>query len=244
MVLLLVFLVSLIPLVSLLLWLIGRRKGDAEYKKLCRRALGRGMLCILPLTPMCAVCHILLNLTGIRETHPVLHQALFDFIVLALMEEIVKTAAARKLLRKTEYPYSWVDTVCLFTIAAIGFSLLEAAVYAIGASVPVILVRGISFPHAGLGYITGYFYGKGIREEKPAVKWIGFVIAWFLHGLYDFSLSEVFLEINDNLVFVPFILVLIDIILVVRIVRFVKKSRNRPECTEPLVPQQITETVS
>ena len=45
MILLVVFLVSLIPLVSLLLWLMGRRKGDAEYKKLCRRALGRGMLC-------------------------------------------------------------------------------------------------------------------------------------------------------------------------------------------------------
>ena len=35
-----------------------------------------------------------------------------------------------------------------------------------------------------------------------------------MHGLYDFSLSTEFLEINENLVFVPFILVAIDVILV------------------------------
>ena len=98
--------------------------------------------------------------------------------------------------------------------------------------------------HTRYGFIIGDFYGKTKKTGQKIHGIIGFLIAWLLHGLYDFSLSEVFLEINDNLVFVPFILVLIDIILVVRIVRFVKKSRNRPECTEPLVPQQITETVS
>ena len=60
------------------------------------------------------------------------------------------------------------------------------------------------------------------------------MIAWFIHGLYDFSLSEEFAAINDNLVFVALLLAILDIILVIVLIRFVRKVRRQERYTEPL----------
>ena len=121
------------------------------------------------------------------------------------------------------------------TITGIGFDLIESIIYAIGASVPVVLIRGICIPHAGIGFLAGYFYGKGVKNGKPAAKWIGFVLAWLFHGLYDFSLSEEFIAVNDNLVIIPFVLAIMDIVLVILLIRFVKKRKTQETYTEPLV---------
>ena len=120
------------------------------------------------------------------------------------------------------------------TIVGIGFDLIESLIYAIGASFPVVLIRGICIPHAGYGFLAGYYYGKGVKERKPAVRKIGFVLAWLLHGLYDFSLSEEFIALNDNLMAVALLLAVLDIVLVILLVRFVKKAKNQETYTEPL----------
>ena len=77
-----------------------------------------------------------------------------------------------------------------------------------------------------MGFIVGYFYGKAIKYEKPIYKWTGFLISWLIHGLYDFSLSEEFVALNDNLVIVPVLLALLDIVLVIRLIVFVKKAKR------------------
>lgn len=112
------------------------------------------------------------------------------FNVLAFAEELVKYLTFRRTLEKTDYKVSWVDVAVLMTIVGIGFDLIESLVYAIGASVPVVLVRGICVPHAGYGFLVGYFYSKGVKEGNPTTKWMGFALAWLMHGLYDFSLSK------------------------------------------------------
>ena len=55
-----------------------------------------------------------------------------------------------------------------------------------------------------------------------------------IHGLYDFSLSEAFIAINDNLAAVALSLAVLDIVLVILLVRFVRKRRNQETYTEPL----------
>ena len=59
-----------------------------------------------------------------------------------------------------------------------------------------------------------------------------------MHGLYDFSLSEEFIAVNDNLVFIPLLLALMDIILVIILIVFAKKARKQTVYTEPL-PEEI-----
>lgn len=233
-------LVSLLPLTFIYLWLRNKLKDDEAYRSECRKALGRGMLTVFWVILFSGVSYILLRLTGLHETAPLLYQCLYDFIVLALMEELAKYLSFRKLLKKTAYPYSWLDCVSFMTIVSIGFSLLECIEYAIGANALVILIRGICLPHAGFGLIEGYYHGRALAEKKPGLKWTGILISWLLHGLYDFSLSEEFGKLNDNLVFIPLILVIVDVVLVIRLIRFAKKARNEEKYTVPLSGVPVT----
>lgn len=232
--LILAIIVSFIPAIALYRWLKNRIKEEEAYQSLCSSALKRGILSIFPILLVSAIFQIIIRLTGIKDTNPLLYQALYNFIVLAFAEELVKYLAFRRTLKKTDYMVSWLDVTILMTIVGIGFDLIESIVYAIGASVPVVLIRGICIPHAGYGFLVGYFYGKGVKDGKPATKWIGFVLAWLMHGLYDFSLQEEFVAVNDNLVIISLALAVIDIVLVILLVRFVRKVKEKELYTEPL----------
>lgn len=230
--------VSFVPFAALFLWLRNRRKEDIAYKTLCNKALGRGALCVLPVLLFSGVSYIALRLTGLHNTDKLLYQALYNFIVLALMEELAKYLGFRHVLKKSSYPFSWLDMTVLMTIIGIGFGAIESVIYAIGSSIPVVLVRGICMPHAGYGFLVGYFYGKSEKKGKPALKWLGFLLSWFMHGLYDFSLSEEFIAMNDNLVIVALLLAVFDIVLVFLLIRFVKKAEKNEICTQPLLHHQ------
>lgn len=231
---LLACIVSFIPCTALFFWL-RNRKPDPAYRKLCDSALIKGILSVFLIVLVSAVNYFLLRLIKLHENNPLLYEMIYNFIVLAMAEEFVKYRTFRKVLEKTDYPYSWADVTVLMTVVSIGFSMIESVTYAIGASVPVVLVRGICLPHAGYGFIVGYFFGKSLKTGKPGDKWFGLILAWLIHGLYDFSLSDSFMALNDNLVFVPFILALLDILLVVNLIVFLKKAEKRQECTEPLI---------
>lgn len=235
--LILAIVVSFIPALALYRWLKNRVKDDEAYKELCKSALKRGILSVLPILLVSAVFQIIIRLTGVQEANPLLYSALYTFIVLAFAEELVKYRTFRRTLKKTDYAVSWLDAAVLMTIVGIGFDLIESIIYAIGASVPVVLIRGVCIPHAGYGFLVGYFYGKGVKNGNAVTKWIGFVIAWLLHGLYDFSLSNEFIALNENLMFVALVLAVFDIVLVIMLVRFVKKAKKQEIYTEPL-PQE------
>ena len=232
--LILAIIVSFIPAIALYRWLKNRIKEEEAYQSLCSSALKRGILSIFPILLVSAIFQIVIRLTGIKDANPLLYQALYNFIVLAFAEELVKYLAFRRTLKKTDYMVSWLDVTILMTIVGIGFDLIESIVYAIGASVPVVLIRGICIPHAGYGFLVGYFYGKGVKNGKAGTKWIGFVLAWLMHGLYDFSLKEELVAVNDNLVVIPLALAVIDIVLVILLVRFVRKVKEKELYTEPL----------
>ena len=121
-----------------------------------------------------------------------LYQALCSFIALAFMEEMAKYLAFRQVLKKTDLPVSWLDAVVLMSIVGLSFGFIESILYAIGASIPVVLVRGITVPH----------------------------------DLYDFSLSDEFINLNDNLVFAAVLPALLDIVLIVMLVVFVRKAKK------------------
>lgn len=234
--------VSFIPSAGLFLWLRNGLKKEDAYKKLCNQILGRGAACMLPVLLLSGCSYFILRLTGLHHINPLLYKALYNFIVLALMEETAKYRAFRQMLKKTDYAYSWLDTAVWMTMIGLGFGMLESVIYAIGASVPVVLVRGICLPHAGYGFLTGYFYGKGSKTGQPAMRRMGFLLVWLIHGLYDFSLSQEFIAINDNLVAVPLLLALLDILLVVFLIRFARKAKSQDPYTRPL-PEAIDKSI-
>ena len=232
--------VSFVPCIALFLWLrkshvrIGE-EGEITFKEVCNKALRQGIFTVLPVLLFSAVTYVLLRLTRLQDSNPLVYQALYTFIVLALAEEVAKYLAFKRVIKKTDYPYSWLDLTILMTIVGIGFGLIESVIYATGASVPVVLVRGICIPHAGYGYIVGFAYGKSLNEDRPVLRWLGFILSWLLHGLYDFSLSEEFVAINENLMFVALLLAVMDIVLVIMLIRVVKKARRRKAYIEPLL---------
>lgn len=218
---------SFIPYAALFLWLRGCRGDAPAYKKLCGRALGCGALCVLPVILFSGVSYVVVRLTGLHNSNPLLYQAVYAVIVLALMEELAKYLLFLRVVKKTPYPYSRLDLTVLMTIVGIGFGAVEAVIYSIGASVPVVLVRGVCLPHAGYGFLVGCGFGKSAETGKPIYKRVGFLISWLIHGLYDFSLSEEFLAVNDNLAIVAVLLALLDILLVIRLIVFVRKAKKR-----------------
>ncbi len=224
---LLACIISFIPYIALFLWLRNTRKGDEVYRKICNKTLLRGILCIFPILLLSGICYVALRLTRLHETIPLLYEALYTFIVLALAEEIVKYLAFRSVLKKSEYEYSWLDVTILMAIIGIGFGLIESVVYTIGASVPVVLIRGICMPHAGYGFILGYFYGKGAVTGDKKNKWIGFLISWLMHGLYDFSLSEELIAVSEGFMAISLVLAIMDIVLVILLIRYVKKTKKQ-----------------
>lgn len=68
------------------------------------------------------------------------------------------------------------------------------------------------------------------------------MLVWLIHGLYDFSLSQEFIAINDNLVAVPLLLALLDILLVVFLIRFARKAKSQDPYTRPL-PEAIDKSI-
>ena len=111
-----VWIVSFIPYFALLMWLRTRHKDDSAYRKLCSKALGYGALSVLPAILLSGTSYFAVRLTGVQESNPLLYQAIYQICILALVEEIVKFLAFRRVLKKTDYLYSWMDTAVLMTL--------------------------------------------------------------------------------------------------------------------------------
>ena len=234
----LVLLAGLIPGALLFLWLRNRMNGNEDYKKLCDKALLRGALSTFPVVLMSGALYFLMYFIGFEDNYPILYIGIHEFVVIAFSEELMKYFSFKRVLKNTDYPYSWLDTTVLMTIAGTGFGAIESIVYSLTNSVGVMLVRGISFPHSGYGFIVGYFYGKSIKTGNRTYNVIGFMLSWLLHGLYDFSLSSEVEELNDIFVFIAVSLALLDVILVIRLIVFANKAKKDVTYTGPLYPTE------
>lgn len=236
----LVFLLSIVPTVLIFLWLRKRKKDSESYIKATNSAFLRGFIGVLPIIGVSAVIWIVLTitgtLTGIKQNIPLLYEAFYTFFVLAFAEELVKFLAFRGLIKKKFYSYSWADIVAFMTIIGLAFGLIEDIPYAIGASPMVMIVRGVTMGHVGYGFIMGWFYGKSLYTGKKVYAVIAFVLPWLMHGIYDFSLSEQLMKINDNFAFIGVSMALLDLVALVLMFRFFIKARKKEKYNQPLVP--------
>ena len=138
---------------------------------------------------------------------------------------MIKFCTMRKIVRSREA--SWLETTIIMALVGLGFEISEGIVYAIGADFPTMMVRGITIMHAAFGYVMGYFYGKALYTGRKGFAVLGFVLAWLMHGAYDFGLSDQLMAISDNFAFISLSLAAFSIVLLILFIRFVRKARRQ-----------------
>ena len=227
-------LVSFIPSVLLYLYLRNLRKDDAEYRLNCRQLLIRGILCSIAVAFLALAFNILWNIIGLGKSTPLLKKAFDAFILAAFVEELVKYLTANKVIRKNQGNVCWLDCIAFVAIVGIGFQLIETVVYMLESNPGQILVRGFTMGHPAYGMLMGYFIGKALYTGKQSYRFAAYGLPFLLHGLYDFSLAEELMEINDNFVFLPFLIVIVELFLLVRFLLLIRKERHGTKYTEPL----------
>ena len=118
------------------------------------------------------------------------------------------------------------DIIVYMVNISIGFSLLESALYALTTNAAQIMVRGLTFPHLGYGFIMGYFAEKGITKSK---RYFGaaLLIPWILHGSYDLCLAPELGGDNVYAALTALTLAVLSIALTVAMIIYVKKERRR-----------------
>jgi heme/copper-type cytochrome/quinol oxidase subunit 2 len=79
--------------------------------------------------------------------------------------------------------------------------------------------------------IMGYYYGKAEYTGKKIYYVLSLAVPWVLHGMYDLTLKDRISEINDLLLFMPLIIVAIDVVVLIRMVLFLWKQRNNETYT-------------
>lgn len=226
------FIVSLIPAFFLYRWLKGQKDMPDGYADRCKRSLIGGMVCTVPVIGMSFALHIIGNLLHFKDGNPVLYQAYYTFFVLAFSEELMKFLALKRVIKNCRC--SWLEVTIYMILVGLGFEVMEAIPYAIGSGAGHMLVRGATMMHVGFGFVTGYFYGKSRHSGNKAIAVVGFVLAWLMHGLYDFTLAEEVLALSDWIAAIPVTLAAVCLVFIFLIIRFVKKSRNK----EPYITVQ------
>lgn len=226
---------SLIPSIALYFWMKNkvRKPEDEAFKQTCRAALMNGFLSTVFVVLVSGFFAVTGGLLGIKEGASFAATAYHKFIKLAFAEELVKSLMLCKTLKKANYNYTWQDMIIFMVSVSIGFEILEAIVYAVGEGPIPILVRGILIMHGGFGFIEGWFYGKAKYTKNKIYNVIGFVIAWILHGAYDFGLNDEFLALNPNNAYLSVGIAGFSLVLLVLLIAFFLRKR-KPQYLEPL----------
>jgi|GEM_PF-394856 len=227
------FLLSIVPSVLIFVWMLKRRKEDLPYKKTCKKAFISGVIDALPILLLSGILYIVTKVlkgTIFKDMPVLLYQAIYNFVVLALVEELIKYFTFRLILKKKQETYSWGDVVAFMVIIGTAFGLAEDIPYAFGADAITMLVRGFTMGHVSYAFIMGWFYGKSLKTGKKRYDVLGFLIPWILHGTYDFSLTHELIEINDNFTFIAIAMVIVDLVTLALMIRFfIRERKRKPE---------------
>ena len=167
------------------------QKGDTTKQQLCNKALIAGLLSTFGVILGSGVCYIILGLIRHAVNMPaLLYTFFYDWVVLALVEECVKFLFFKRFLNKNPHAYSRMDLIVYMSCVGLGFYFLEAIVYLVGANIGNMVMRVIQMGHLGYGFMVGYGYGKTLETGKKKYFVGAFLLAYILHGTYDFCLAE------------------------------------------------------
>ena len=239
-IIILTLLAGCVPSLIVFFWLRNYlRNSNPLYKKNCDRMLAAGFLTVFPVILFSGCTTVLVGVLGVKNTHPLLYAALNAFVILALSEELSKFFMFRRRINKIEGEHSWLDLIIYSTIVGIGFGLLESIVYVVGSNPAVLLIRGICVPHGGYAAIVGYFYGKSLKERKRGFAVFGILLAFLMHGFYDFGLADGVVDRSEAFGVITIVLAALNLVIIVALIIFLIKNKNNTKYTEPLKKTQM-----
>ena len=125
--------------------------------------------------------------------------ALRAFLVVASTEELIKLLIVYVFIFKNPEFDEPMDGVVYSIACALGFSTVENANYMYTYDTFLVVRMLFScFLHAGCSGLAGYYLGRAKFSESGRFLWClqGLVLAWLLHGLYDFFVfSELYMAL-------------------------------------------------
>ena len=131
-------------------------------------------------------------------------QAFSAFISAALVEELTKFLVARVMMIFAK-PVRKIDVIFLFAASGVGFEILETVLgFSNSGSIAGAILRGVICLHVFLQMFMGIHYdacqaakaaGKKVRAVLQMV--VAFLLPILVHGLNDFSLFFMQMELNS-----------------------------------------------
>ena len=218
-------LISFIPYLFLFFYFRNRKK-DETYKKICNRLLVDGLLCFGMIFVLDLIINIILNVLHLKDINPIFTDFLRTFIINALVEEYVKFYNTNKRINLNNIKYSYLDLMAFYSIVAIGFALIEDVIYVFDTNIIQILVRGVTGLHAGLGLMIGYYTAKKIVTGDKKYGVIALALPIFLHGSYNFFLSE---HLSSDIQMMVLIFLFATMFIGIKLLVFMHKHRNDEE---------------
>lgn len=211
--LLLLFLALLPPLIFLLR-LIGADANEPEPFDMILFAIGLGVISTFP----ASLVEWLLDFIPIFAMDGFVGAAIKSFVQVSPAEEACKLAVVLLFVWKNRNFNEENDGIVYVTASAIGFAMLENILYVFDGEaltgVMTSFARALtSIPlHTFCGVIMGYYVGRArfAPTRKDANRHIlkGFLIAWFIHGLYDtFAIANSSVNGSATLI-IPLVVVL------------------------------------
>ena len=168
-----------------LFWLSKFRKMDKyekEPERLVYLAFFAGMLATVPSVLLESTLHLSLH-SGILP----LKELLLSFLWVGIVEEFFKYLAVRLTVYRSREFNEVMDGMIYMISAALGFAATENVGYILGFGIYVGFFRAILsyLGHVSFSAILGYYMAKAKMEGRRKWLWVGFILAVFLHFLYD-----------------------------------------------------------
>lgn len=182
--------VALAPIIYLAVVIYGYDKYDREPKKILLDAFLLGMVSMLGVGILAAIYEAI----GWVEKPEFYDHAVYMFLGVGLTEEFCKFLVVRlHAYRLPEFNEPF-DGIVYTVFVGLGFAALENIFYVVEHGLGVGLIRMFTAvpAHYAFGVIMGYYVGKAkfneVNKTQLLVK--GLLIATFLHGAYDFFISQ------------------------------------------------------
>lgn len=216
-------------LLCLLIYFLDKYEREDILHLLLTFALG--MLCALPAIGI----QLLASKTGIDDSTSTLLFLVNVFIVVAFSEELVKMIALLAYPYRQDFFNEPMDGIVYTMMIGIGFATVENVMYANKFGMETTLIRSFTAvpAHAIFAVIMGYFVGlaKFFEEERRKFIIRGFLMAFIVHGIYDFFLLQ---EYYDWLMGFGLLTILLGILLSWQLIRMHKKrSPFKEENNQP-----------
>ncbi len=187
-------LAAVLPAIFLMIYVYNQDSIEKEPADLLWACVGRGVLAALVSIVLEMIGEKILGISGIQNK--VTYTVVMDFVVVAAVEEGTKYFFMyRRTWNDPNFNYRF-DGIVYSVFTSLGFAAFENVKYVFSYGLGVAGSRALlAIPaHMGFSVVFGLFYGRakkaadyGRNGQKVADLIIGYLLAVFLHGIYDTS---------------------------------------------------------